>query len=183
MFSNVQNVNSVAKPLETEATDARLRKEHSNDVVDPEQDNQGRQHFEQQDNEANAFSINALIYFLEDFLEARLSSKLSVATNSQDVSSIAPWMKAEHSNVNEKPRIQPKSAANAYAHGADTIQQDNTPEKTKHDYPENVNDAYHLLRDLRDLRDAGVTELRLDNRVTFFEGVHNAVYLAKLELS
>ena len=181
MFSNVQNVNSVSKPLETEATDARLRREnHSEDIVDHDQRDHGH-NSEELDSEMNIFSINALIYFLEDFLEARLSSKLNESSTPENVSSIAPWMKSEPSNANEKPYIPPKSAANAYAHGADTIKSDNAQEK--HSHHEKVSDAYHLLRDLRDLRDAGITQLRLNSASTFFEGVHNAVHAEKLRLS
>ncbi len=187
MYSNIQSISSKPKPLETEAADARLRDKAKNadeEATLHDRDDQRKEVFEDSDNDTNVFSINALIYFLEDFLEARLSSKLNEA-DEKGVSSIAPWIKTEHSNVNEKPYVQPNRAANAYAHGAEvsknTAQEDSVETNVQHNN-EKVSDVYHLLRDLRDLRDGGISQLNLHKSATFLDGISSAVQTAKLEL-
>ncbi len=190
MYSNIQSINSTPKSLETEATDARLRnKAKQDEIIDQDARKRQQDGFSQEpDNETNIFSVNALICFLEDFLEARLSSKLNkdVPPN-QKVSSFAPWMKADHSNANDRPHVPANRAANAYAHGAETVKgvvRGQEPSTTGHHLnDDNMNDVYHLLRDLRDLRDDGQKQLRLDAKLTFMDGVYSAVQDAKIKAS
>tara|TARA_R110001592_G_scaffold3525_8_gene19862 strand:- start:27077 stop:27652 length:576 start_codon:yes stop_codon:yes gene_type:complete len=182
MFSFVQNISSALKPLDIEAADTRLRRgQNPEEAVDHDKSGHKDDHADKSDSEANAFSINALICFLEDFLEARLSSKLNESVP-QNVSSFAPWMKAEHSNTNEMPALPSKRAANAYAHGAEVMKKAGMPptQDKQHQDEEKVNDVYHLLRDLRDLRDAGITHLRLTDGPTFLTGISSAVQMAKI---
>lgn len=190
MYSNIQSINSTPKPLETEATDARLRNKGKQDeTIDQDAQKHKQGGFAQEsENETNIFSINALICFLEDFLESRLSSKLNAdIPKNQDVSSFAPWMKADYSNANDKPHIPANRAANAYARGANTINMRPsgtiTSDQTHHLNDDNMNDVYHLLRDLRDLRDSGQKQLRLNGTLTFMDGVYSAVQSAKIKAS
>lgn len=186
MYPSVHNVNSALKNLETEATDARLRKRKQEREISDQGGSlrQGEGDFHDAEREDNLFSINALILFLEDFLEARLLSTLHDYDPTPQVSSVSPWVNKNISNTNEKPSIPPNKAASAYARGANTIKRIVKPSPYHGDNAaeSKVNDVYHLLRDLRDLRNDGHSQLRLDgNAGTFFEGISRAVQIAKQE--
>ena len=191
MYPSVHNVNSAPKTLEAEATDARLRRhKEDQDVLNrkkKDQDGHSDQH--NPDNDGNVFSINALILFLEDFLETRLSSRLNQYEQPERVSVISPWVNKDISNGNEQSGgVLPNRAARAYAHGANTIKRMVRPTsytESPEDSPnENqVHDVYHLLRDLRDLRDSGKKQLRLDGGETFLEGISKAVQIAKMDVA
>lgn len=190
MYPSVHNVNSAPKTLEAEATDARLRKhKEDQDILNQNKRDQDENHDKRNaQSDENVFSISALILFLEDFLEARLSSRLNQYEQPERVSVISPWVSKDISNSNEqRPGILPNRAARAYAHGANTIKRlvgnvSNTPNE---DLPneKQVQDVYHLLRDLRDLRDTGKKQLRLDGGETFLEGISKAVQIAKLDVA
>jgi len=186
MIPYLQNISSIKKPLETEAANAILEiKNKPNNKDKKNSKNSGHEnnnYLDQPNNEDNIFSINSLIYFLEDFLENRLSSKLN-DDPPQKTSSFKPWVKTEHSNMNSKPNTASKKAAIAYAHGAEAIQTTlNNPMKEKKNN-EALIDIYHLLRDLRDLRNDGINKIKLDKDGTFIDSIYKAVQMAKIEVS
>jgi len=191
MYPSVHNVNSAPKTLEAEATDARLRRhKEDQDILNQKKRDQNEDRDKQNaESDANVFSINALILFLEDFLEARLSSRLNQYEQPERVSVISPWVNKNISNSNDQhPGVLPNRAARAYAHGANTIKRLVRPTsytESPEDLPseKQVHDVYHLLRDLRDLRDTGKKQLRLDGGETFLEGISKAVQIAKLDVA
>ncbi len=185
MIPYLQNISSIKKPLETEATNTILeiknKPNNKDQKINKDSSHEGNKYLDQPNNEDNIFSVNALIYFLEDFLEHRLSSKLH-DNPPQKTSSFKPWVKTEHSNMNEKPYTAPKKAAIAYAHGAEAIQTTlHNPVKEKKNN-EDIIDIYHLLRDLRDLRNDGINKIKLDKDGTFIDSIYKAVQMAKIEM-
>lgn len=158
MFSDIKNIGSASDPLKAEAVDSRLdnqrnsqdensgnkhKKSVSSDVPDEvvsnSQDNfEGRIDAENMVS-VNRFSLDSLIFFLEDYLEECITGKITERDNdlseenSQNISTLAPWLRSKPGNSNvsvrssslfqgkpNEPRnmVAPRYAAHAYAHRA-----------------------------------------------------------------
>ncbi len=184
MFPYINNNDPLKKPLKTEvvSTVPKIKNNSKNNAKDNQKpSNKPHSNISNNscDNDDNIFSVNSLIYFLEDFLEHRLSSKLQ-NSEPENISTNKPWIKTDHSNMNEKPYIPPKKAAIAYAHGAEVIQANIKASDNNKHHNENISDIYHLLRDLRDLRDDGISKIKLGKNGTFIDSIHSAVQIAKI---
>jgi len=157
MFSDIQNIHSASEPLKTEAVDSRLgnrkrddenqRSKLSNDENVEEDkvslNEEGEPTTEINKKESvNRFSLDSLIYFLEDFLEEHLVLQTTQSNEAPDnlgleskdsikeISTVAPWLRSRHVNSNSKNNpasglssqkrnmVPPRYAAHAYAHRA-----------------------------------------------------------------
>ncbi len=167
MFSDIQNIGSALEPLKAEAVDSRLNKKnqehgegkksrgksddnaHSNQV--PAHDASGTDSAEKspvteakEDVNVNRFSVDSLIFYLEDFLEEHIVSQTPNKSDAADFSDVtqedstphtsimAPWLRSKHTNSNQRKMISsavegsedprnvvvPRYAAHAYAHRA-----------------------------------------------------------------
>jgi hypothetical protein len=157
MFSDIQNIGSASEPLKTEAVDSRL----SNKNKDGENHNNKRSKNEDSvkktlgedinknditarvnnadDESVNRFSLDSLIFFLEDFLEEHMTQPTAINNETpdnepKDISTTAPWLRSKHVNSNARKKlapplssltskdqrnvVPPRYAAHAYAHRA-----------------------------------------------------------------
>lgn len=203
MFSFVQNIVSALEPLKIGAIDSRFEK--NNDQVQVDQDASGENSQDQSFNEeslssleeghSNSFSVNSLIYFLEDFLESSLSSNIDVFSpknqhHGNDISTIKPWLKPAHNNninrqrsTSDNTNAYAKQAAYAYADRASStnrIKRDQDRDKaTQTNKQDNLHNIYNLIRDLRVLKRSGVTHLNVLDNATFLDGVNSAISMNK----
>ncbi len=154
MFFDLRNISSVSEPLKTGAVDTRL-----NDKKDEDSQNNKRSENESVEEtnssalssesnttkeSVNRFSLDSLIYFLEDFLEENMILPTAQKSDGQDdlksgpkektynVSTMAPWLRSKHINSNSisppsfssmdpkerRNAVPPRYAAHAYAHRA-----------------------------------------------------------------
>ena len=181
MFSLVQNITSALKPLGTEAVDARLEKKRYTYEDLPDEDRGALQ--EEPSGEEGEFatlSIKSVILFLEDFVEARLASRLD-PDKAMKHADMAPWFKQEQSN--DTKAAQTKQAANAYARAAKTVgRSGRRPQQQIHTTGQaELKNIYGLIKDLRYLNELGVKVLAVHNQMTFLDGVFYAVERLKRE--
>jgi|GEM_PF-2714165 len=149
MFSDIQNIHSASEPLKTEAVDSRLgnknnsNKDQNKSRAKSDGDDENKQTSTDEansnalnnpdttvnnkdDESINRFSVDSLIFFLEDFLEdhmillAMQKSKMqddphiqptkvvSTQKQVQDISTSAPWLRSKH--VNSNPSTNPSSS-------------------------------------------------------------------------
>ncbi len=178
-------VTPFAKPLESEAVETHLRdrKAKLNLRRRPRQNSLHSENENEADlaDQTNILSVKALILFMEDFIEARLSddphSAMPVKAN------FAPWLRVQHSNTNESAVLPTVKAANAYNHSAQTINNIKSIPKSDvvSDAQDSLRTSYTLLRDLRDLQLLGVQVLRIDSNTTFLNAVFRAVEREKFK--
>lgn len=185
MFYTIGNINPASKTIETEAVDSHLEdRGRSGQEQNAEQgsDNDGLRYTGEWENELTELSVDALIRFLEDCLETRLTSQVLPEPTKVDTTS--PWMKTEHSNTNDSAskNVLPRNVANAYAHGAkavkisSTYQSKDTESKSPTSNQTKNKIVYHLIRDLRDLKTKGLTSLRIDNtKGSFLKSIEKSV--------
>lgn len=159
MSTYVPNIGSV-KPYEAEALDAKLQKRRK----DQDGAQSRKEHSEDQIEDTDTgqiLSVQALILFLEDFLESRLGSKLQ-NTPEESSNAFDKWFQKKPSNAND--------AAQAYRQGARTSRGAVHKVSTE-DGKVDLSHIYGLIRDLRDLRRAGVHALRLAPDTDFIDGI------------
>ena len=245
MFSDIQNISSASELLKTEAVDSRLnnRKNKGGEYQDNNRDDNNasagepeettQKGFEARvntgndagnDESANRFSVDSLIFFLEDFLEERImreptksvqeqkddeSEEDARQKNIQDVSTLEPWLRSKPRNSNipalpssppslpssqnrEELRslIAPRFVAQAYAHRVmlnnisrrtrQKVRQhsitNTLPPATESEKPgEKMRAIYNLIRDLRALKEQGITHLDVKDDAALFEGIGAAI--------
>ncbi len=164
MSSYVPNIGSV-KPF-----DARLERRR--------RDYQSRQNSEQKSDDdildqdhRPILSVQALILFLEDFLESRLGSKLRDAPEVKP-NSFDRWFKKKPGNCN--------FAARAYQQGAKTARgAGGHVDVSVGSHETDLSHIYGLIRDLRALKISGVHVLRLESDTDFIDGISMAVLRAR----
>lgn len=164
MSTYVPNVGSV-KPYEAESLDSRLRKRRDEHQARRRQSQSSDE--PTQGDDGQVLSVQAIILFLEDFLESRLGERLKKdAVETQNA--FEQWFEKKPSNCNE--------AVQAYQHGAETSQfslKHSSPQSSQQDI--DLSHIYGLIRDLRDLKDSGVYVLRLASDMDFIHGISFAV--------
>lgn len=178
MFSIVQNISSVLRPASNDHTF-----EKDDDHTD-KRDVRARVHDDtdgDEDASAGSFlAVQALILFLEDYLETRLvskslqSSSLSEDTYNEEGLSMS-WRGPEALNSNDKV-AGARDAAKAYAHMARVSSGKVSARQSGRGHKKsNLKEIYSLIRMLRQLRDQGVLYLRVDHGVSFLEGIKRAL--------
>ena len=234
MFSDIQNIRSASEPLKAEAVDSRLSNKKEGEGEFRGKSNKNSPAKEEDamptgpefradlvnSQSVNRFSVDSLIFFLEDFLEERITGETSgyfggvidpeePQENAQDVSTIAPWLRSKPNNLNvpahlvhpvfssssKKPEesrnvVAPRYAAHAYAHRAmlnDVSQQTRlkvrehvaksglSSDTQGNKMEEGIRDIYNLIRDLRDLKQRGITHLDVKDDAALFEGISTAI--------
>lgn len=167
MFSFIQNIGSLRKPYEADASDAKLQRRRRDEVLDEGQVER-YEHSEDHDGDGGqVLSVQAIILFLEDFVMSRLDSRLkSDEGETGDGDFLSPWAKTTASNENDM-----KEASLAYAKCSKAVRsvRSSSVEDT------NLSHVYVLIQDLRDLKALGVTVLRLDGNSDFIANVRAAV--------
>lgn len=163
MSTHVPNIGGL-RPYEAESIDARLQKrrreqqDHQPDFKNSVED--------LEEESGQILSVQALILFLEDFLEARLGSKLQ-PPKEEPQNSFQQWFQKKPSNVNE--------AAQAYAHGSKTARRVAKPQAINSKGETDLSHIYRLIVDLRDLKTSGIHVLKLVPDTDFIEGISLAV--------
>lgn len=175
MFNLVQNITSALKTYETKATDTRMgHKDNATDYTtgissDPENTHNPENQAEDDD---SVISVKALILFLEDYVETRLSSKLKPVRDSGKGDSFVPWMRQGHSNSN----VESKNAAHAYAHSSDISRKQQYGKAPARDLIHGeLKDVYSLVQDLRQLQKNNVNFIKIDNDSRFLDSIYKAV--------
>ncbi len=182
MFSLVKSINSALKPLEIEAIDSRLDKNNnkfngmSSDRSDVNED--AKSDFSA--DEHIILSVKSIILFLEDYLEAKLSSKAPKSEFSEGDNDIAPWFKQNHSNDIVGSSVNSKKAVTAYSHAAEISHKSNKfRQQGKTDIQ--LQFVYSLINNLRVIHNNGIEHLKIDCRKTFIYGVADAVKKVRLK--
>ncbi len=174
MSTYVPNIGSV-KPYEAESLDARFQRRR--------QDEQGNHDFSREDEhesweeeeDGQILSVQALILFLEDFLESRLGAKLHKDVP-KEPNAFEQWFRKKPDNCN--------AAAQAYKHGAKTAQSKTYSSSLKQKQSEmDLSHVYGLIRDLRHLRKSGIHVLRLSPDTDFMNGIALAIERAQRDLT
>ena len=175
MFNLVQNITSALKTYEAKATDTRMgHKDNATDYTtgissDPENTQSPET---QSYNDDSVISIKALILFLEDYIETRLSSKLKPTRERSKDDTFAPWMRQEHSNSN----IESQNAAHAYAHSSDISKKQQYGKAPERDLIHgDLKDVYSLVQDLRQLQKNNVNFIKIDHDSRFLDSIYKAV--------
>lgn len=207
MFSYVQNIGSASESLKAKAVDSRLgdKNKHSQKNQNNEKSGpliyEGDVSLENLENlenreDTNHFSIDSLIYFLEDFLELHLNTFPAEDGRFHEpyISSLPPWLRSKHSNLNvsrplaedvletkaSQNKVAARYAVHAYTHRSLSANVRPAPldrHKTikAEEQNENVTIVYDLIDDLRILKLAGVTHLNVGDSMTFLEGIDAAI--------
>jgi len=183
MFNFVQNISSALKSYETKAADANMKQKRGTaDYVTGASD-----HSEHEDStpalygdDESIVSVKALILFLEDYIEARLSSKLNQIEPQKQDDNFAPWLRTEHSNANMPQTADSKNAANAYASSSSLSKTGQERAKHKLAHGE-LKEVYGLVQDLRQIQKSDVFYIRIDDDKSFLDSIFEAVKKRKID--
>ncbi len=176
MFSFVQSIASVLNPYQASAVDARLdRKRHAD--PDEQEHNDARDDapapLQVVGDEGTVLSVQSLILFLEDFLESQIGPGFQ-----KEEEPALSWVHSGHSNMNEEPVRDVGRAARAYEKTAKTALRRRVfkvaPPKRG-----DLSHLYRMIKDLRDLKANGVTDLNLDSKLGFIDSIAHAVEVSK----
>ena len=188
MFSIVQNIASALKPLEVEAADARLQKKKDDPEIGGDDSSNSGAHdtaYQDDEREGSFMSVKSIILFLEDFIEARLESKAEDRTFLDDESTMAPWLKAKHSN--DSASIPSDDAIRAYVQASQTVAKYSNPAaspvpKSVPARENDIREAYALIKVLRSLEDQGIKHLKVDSQAPFIRAVSEAASIKQSSL-
>lgn len=177
MFSYLQTITSSFKSPETGAIDSYLKNkrqnQNSHDSNSENTTHQEHHHYEQ--NETLEISVQAIILFLEDYLESKLDSSKSERSSSQTKNeNNKPWLKQSHSNNN----YAIKSATNAYSQSAKINKNTSVNNAQAEHY--DLNHIYSLIRNLRTLNNHGIKTLTINTSTSFLESITSAIKNIKL---
>lgn len=177
MFYVSPSITSALKPLEPEAVDSHVRDRkkdaQSNSKDHPTSDHSDDSALDTAQDSMSVLSVKALILFLEDFIEAHIGAKQQDSVQPA-AAHFQPWMRVEHSNANHP--VPSVKAANAYSHVSQAVKSSEKSDHTKHPAKaQKLTSIYALLRDLRALQSDKVQFLKIQNDVSFIEGILLAV--------
>ena len=174
MFSIVQNISSALDPVKADQPVGD--KKHESDQGQNQEKLESDSSAIIEESGDSVLSVQAVIMFLEDFLEKQLESKRAVKSKKPEQSnSFSKWLDKGSANSNDAS-VQPKQAANVYAHTAKTTK-NYVNKRVRSGSPSHsdLKDVYDLIRDLRQLRERGIFHLKIASDRAFLESIKFAV--------
>ncbi len=178
MFSLVQNLTSILRSQEARAVDSHLPRKRGGGEDAPnsrDDDRFGGEPSDHVDTDGAALSVESLIWFLEDYLEERMS-KGAKAQDSYIDDGFKPWVRQDVSNNNDS-MPSPRKVAGIYDKNAKTFSATRSSRRAGdvEAHGDLAKDIYFLIHDLRVLKEHGVYKLVPENDCSFLEGVFRAV--------
>lgn len=174
MFSLVQNLGAILRAQESRGLPSQLPKKRDENI-DGRSGRERDEAFDARQVSHYEISTQALIQFLEDYLETRLGGGAVQGVQADE--DFKPWLRGAPSNSNRSPQ-SPGKVAGIYQKNAHefSVSDDFEPSQSSDSdcRSENKN-IYFLIQDLRILRERGVKVLGISENVSFLDGIFDAV--------